>query len=203
MQPSPMPPVQASLTGSYTGQTNQSYDLTTEGTLDWAVWGLNTLKTPQDLNHKADVQQQISNFTVVGHSTVQRTSYSSNSYLGYIKWSDGRPEATAPQQVSGVYVTGIDNGFSITIPASTTPKTLKLYIGANLAHGELTASLDGQRYYDATLDMTHDPNSSQGAGIYTLVFNGSAPNQALTVTYTAIATNGSNGYVLLEAATLQ
>ena len=43
-----------------------------------------------------------------------------------------------------------------------------------------------------------DPDVGQ-----TLVFSSSAPNQALTVTYTAAATNGNNGYVLLQAATLQ
>src|SRR6266849_5781158 len=52
-------PVQSSLTGNYVGQ-NQTYNLTTEGTLDWSDWGLNT---PQDVNHKANVQQQISNFS--------------------------------------------------------------------------------------------------------------------------------------------
>jgi serine/threonine protein kinase len=191
-------PVQTSLTGTYVEQTNQTYNLTADGTLDWADWGLNT---PQDFNHKANAPRQISNFTVIGNCTVQRASYSSNSY---IEWFDGEPNtAAAPQQASGVYVTGTNNGFSITVPASTTPRTLKLYIGANLAHGALTASLDGQTYTDATLDMTHDPNSTQGAGIYTLVFNGNAPNQVLTVTYKAIATNGDNGYVLLQAATLQ
>ena len=35
------------------------------------------------------------------------------------------------------------------------------------------------------------------------VFNGSASNQMLTVTYTAMETNGSNNYVMLQAATLQ
>ena len=191
-------PVQASLIGSYVEQTNQTYNLTADGTLDWVDWGLNT---PQDLNHKANAPRQISNFTVIGNCPVQRASYSSNSY---IEWFDGTPEtAAAPQQASGVYVTGANNGFSITVPASTTPETLKLYVGANLAHGKLTASLDGKTFSDATLDMTHDPNSTQGAGIYTLVFNGSAPNQVLTVTYTAVATNGNNGNVLLQAATLQ
>jgi serine/threonine protein kinase len=191
-------PVQSSLTYSYAQQTNQTYNLTTDGTLDWVDWGLNT---PQDLNHKANGPRQISNFTVIGNGTVQRASYSSNSY---IEWFDGTPEtAAAPQQAPGVYVAGVNNGFSITVPASTTRKTLKLYVGANLAHGKLTASLDGQPISDATLDTTHDPNNTQGAGIYTLVFNGSAPDQVLTVTYTAIATNGNNGYVLLQAATLQ
>ena len=196
----PMPtvqPVQTSLTGNYAVQ-NQTYNLTTEGTIDWSDWGLNT---PQDVNHKANVQQQISNFTVIGNATVQRDSYYSNSN---IEWFDGTPQSgTALSQTWGVCVTGINNGFSITVSANTKPRTLRIYVGAKLAHGKLTASLDGKTYTDATLDMTHDPNSTQANGVYTLVFNGSASNQMLTVTYTATETNGSNNYVMLQAATLQ
>ena len=196
----PMPtvqPVQTSLTGNYAVQ-NQTYNLTTEGTIDWSDWGLNT---PQDVNHKANVQQQISNFTVIGNATVQRDSYYSNSN---IEWFDGTPQSgTALSQTWGVCVTGINNGFSITVSANTKPRTLRIYVGAKLAHGKLTASLDGKTYTDATLDMTHDPNSTQANGVYTLAFNGSASNQMLTVTYTATETNGSNNYVMLQAATLQ
>jgi hypothetical protein len=76
-------------------------------------------------------------------------------------------------------------------------------VGAKLAQGEFTASLDGKTYTDATLDMTHDPNSTQANSIYTVVFNGNAANQALTVTYKAKAINGSNSYVMLQAATLE
>jgi hypothetical protein len=191
------PPVQASLTGNY-AQQNQAHSLTNEGTLDWINWGINT---PQDVNHKANVQRQINNFTVIGNCTVQRDSYYANSN---IEWFDGIPQPdTASSQTWGVYVTGIHNGFSITVPASTTPRTLRVYVGAKLAQGEFTASLDDKIYRDATLDMTHDPNSTQANSIYTVVFNGNAANQALTVTYTAMATNGSNSYVMLQAATLQ
>src|SRR5262249_24753313 len=156
---------EVSLTGNYTEQ-NQSYNLTNEGTVDWIAWGL---KTPQDVNHKANVEQQISNFTAIGNCTVQRDSYTSNST---IEWFDGtpQPDNALQQQTTGFYVTGINNGFSITVPASTTPRTLRIYVGAKLAHGEFTASLDGKTYTDATLDMTHDPNSTQASGIYTVVF---------------------------------
>jgi serine/threonine protein kinase len=189
--------VQPSLTVSYAPQ-NQTYNLTNEGTLDWIDWGLNT---PQDVNRKANVQQHISNFTIIGSCTVQRDSYYSNSN---IEWFDGTPQPdTASSQTWGIYVTGINNGFSLTVPASTTPRTLRIYVGAKLARGEFTASLDGKILTDATLDMRDDPNSTQANSIYTVVFNGNAANQVLTVRYTAMATNGSDSYVMLQAATLQ
>lgn len=191
------PPVQASLTGNY-AQQNQAYNLTNEGTLDWIDWGLHTA---QDVNHKANVQQQISNFAVTGNCLVQRDSYYANSN---IEWFDGIPQPdTASSQTWGVYVTGLNNGFSITVPASTTSRTLRVYVGAKLAQGEFTASLDGKTYTDATLDMTHDPTSTQANSIYTVVFNGNTAHQLLTVTYKTMATNGSNSYVMLQAATLQ
>jgi serine/threonine protein kinase len=189
--------VQPSLSVSYAPQ-NQTYSLTNEGTLDWIDWGLNT---PQDVNRKANVQQQISNFTLIGNCTVQRDSYYSNSN---IEWFDGTPQPdTASSQTWGIYVTGINNGFSLTVPANTTQRTLRLYVGAKLARGKLTVSLDGKTFTDATLDMRDDPNSSQANSVYTVVFNGNAANQVLTVRYTVMATNGSDSYVMLQAATLQ
>jgi serine/threonine protein kinase len=189
-------PVQPSLSVSYAPQ-NQTYNLTNEGTLDWIDWGLNT---PQDVNREAHVQQQISNFTLIGNCTVQRDSYYSNSN---IEWFDGTPQPdTALSQTWGTYVTGINNGFSLTVPATTTPRTLQVYVGAKLAQGKFTVSLDGKTFTDATLDMRDDPNSAQANSIYTVVFNGSAANQVLTVRYTVMATNGSDSYVMLQAATL-
>src|SRR5260370_17151390 len=105
----PMPtvqPVQTSLTGNYAVQ-NQTYNLTTEGTIDWSDWGLNT---PQDVNHKANVQQQISNFTVIGNATVQRDSYYSNSN---IEWFDGTPQSgTRLSETWGGCVTGTKKVFT-------------------------------------------------------------------------------------------
>ncbi len=39
--------------------------------------------------------------------------------------------------------------------------------------------------------------------IYTLTFSSDLPDQVLTVKYTVQTSNASNGYVMLEAATLQ
>jgi serine/threonine protein kinase len=255
---------QTSLTGSYAEQTNQIYNLTSEGTLDWIDWGLNG---PGDVNHKLGVQQQINTFNIIGNdnsnksgtaslgignnngygpggygpggygpggygnngydpnssnryytpngygsstsnntsngsttSGVQRASYASNAKLW---WSDGTPVMAArPQQASGIYVPGINHGFTFNVPASTTPRTLRVYLGVNGARGEFTASLNGKAYIDETLNAAYDPKGPQAAGIYTLVFNSTVPDQALTVTYTAITTDGSNGYAMLQAATL-
>ncbi|HEY4035099.1 MAG TPA: serine/threonine-protein kinase [Ktedonobacteraceae bacterium] len=193
-------PVQASLTGSYAEQS-QIYDLSTEGKIDWIDWGL---KMPGDVNRRNGSQPQISTFVVIRNgqtSIIQRASYNASAKLW---WFDGTPTMMAqPQQASGVYVTGISAGFSLTVPTSTTSRTLRVYVGANGARGKFTASLNGKTYVDETLSTAYNSNGPQANGIYTLVFSSSVPNQVLTVTYTAMTTDTSNGYVLLQAATLQ
>ncbi len=190
------PAVQTHLTCSYAEQTGNVYDLTNEGTLDWTQWGLNA---PGDVNHKLAVQQQISNFTLIGNGTVQREDHYPNAYT----WSDGTPVMVAPpQQQSGVYVRGIGNGFTFTVMASTTPRTLRVYVGAAHAEGNLWAGINGRTYTDTSLDMRNDPNTADN-GIYTITFSSSLPGQVLTVKYTVKASDASQGYVMLEAATLQ
>jgi len=190
------PTIQPHLTCSYAKQTSNVYNLTNEGTLDWIQWGLNA---PEDVNHKLAVQQQISGFTLIGNGRVQRDNHYPNSYI----WSDGTPVMVAPpQQQSGVYVEGISNGFTFTVRASTTPRTLRVYVGAYHVQGDFWAGINGRSFTDTTLDTRNTPKSEDN-GIYTLTFSSSVPDQILTVKYTIKASYTSNSYVILEAATLQ
>ncbi len=188
--------IQTHLTSSYAEQTSNVYNLTNEGTLDWIQWGLNA---PEDVNHKLAVQQQISSFTLIGNGVVQRDNHYANAYT----WSDGTPVMVAPpQQPSGVYVRGIGNGFTFTVAASTTPRTLRVYLGAAHAEGHFWAGINGRTITDTTLDMRNNPNIADN-GIYTVTFSSSVPDQLVMVKYTVRASDASNGYVMLEAATLE
>lgn len=195
----PVPPLLISLTGSYADQTNQVYNLTPEGTLDWVHWGLRTVG---EVDRKSNVQPQISSYSLIGSGTAQRDTSYSSAY----DWSDGTPVANAnvgSDKPSGVYVTGLDNGFEINVLTSTTPRTLRVYIGVYRARGKLTASLGGKIYQDASLDMIGSSDSPANNGIYTLVFSSSVPNQILTVQYTVMASERSSGFVSLQSTTLQ
>jgi len=195
----PIPPLLISLTGSYADQTNQVYNLTPEGTLDWVHWGL---KTVGEVDRKSNMQPQISSYSLIGSGMAQRDTYYSSAY----DWSDGTPVTNVnvgSDKPSGVYVTGLNNGFEINVLTSTTPRTLRVYIGAYKARGKLTASLGGKIYQDASLDMIGSSDSLANNGIYTLVFSSSVPNQILTVQYTVMASEGSSGFVSLQSATLQ
>ena len=106
--------------------------LTPEGTLDWTHWGLSTSAS---FDHKAGVAQSISNFSVIGSASANRYGNNSSGFT----WTDGTPTVTATGSTTGLYVSGQNNGFRITVPADTTAKTLRVYVG--LAH---TRTHDGR-----------------------------------------------------------
>jgi serine/threonine protein kinase len=192
--PTPTPVPRTNLVCPYQ-EFNQYTNLTREGTLDWEQWGL---KKATDVNHKAGVKPQISNVTLLGHHG--RITSDHTSPISFT-WSDGTPTKSVNRSTGAIYVTGPPNtGFSITVPASTTPRTLRLYVGANLARGLFFASLGGITCKDASLDMTHDPTKTVDNAVYTITYSTNLPNQKLTIDYTEMESNG--GYVLLEAAAL-
>src|SRR5262249_6238018 len=57
-------------------------NLSVEGTLDWAHWGLTRVSS---FNHKAAVPPQISNFTRLGTAATQRLNCCADTF----SWTDG------------------------------------------------------------------------------------------------------------------
>jgi hypothetical protein len=177
--------------------TLTNVDLTMEGTIDWAEWGMTTAT---DFNHKATGGGKIANATVTTATTVYGYG---NNYMGRgndgFTWTDGTPTAMQPSpQYSGIYVAGQGKGLSTTVPAGTTTRTLRLYVGAYNATGTLTAHLsDGSApdYTDGSLGNT----STSWAGVYTLVFRSIDPNATLNVRWVQ---NTVGGDVNWSAASL-
>src|SRR2546428_515494 len=112
-------------------------NLTAEGALDWVQWGL---YTETSVTRKTGVTNQIGDFSVVGKRGFVQAYQFADNFNGY-SWVDGTPTATVSNTTTGVYVVGLLNGFDFTVPASTTQRTLKVYVGAFGAQGELLASL--------------------------------------------------------------
>ena len=169
-----------------------SVQLTTEGSADWSHWGLTQVG---DVNRKAGVTQQISTYTLVGTTAPQRYA---NNGIGFT-WTGGAPTATATASTTGIFVNGQNNGFSLSIPADTTVRTLKVYVGAFRTNGRMVAHLsDGSApdYVDTSLINSAAPTS---LGAYTFVYKAASSGQTLTVTYTE---DTSTGNVTLQAATL-
>jgi alpha-glucosidase len=172
-----------------------SANLSTEGTLDWSHWGLNSVS---DFNHKSGVSQQISNYTKIGTGSILRHADNPVSF----SWTGGTPTASATNSTTGIHDKSVvGSGFQITVPAGTTQKTLKLYVGVWKAKGKLEASLsDGSAspyvgYVDNSAGTT--------CKVFTLNFKAALANQTLTIKYTIdTAYDAANGNITWQAATL-
>jgi len=186
-----------SISSSLSTSPPSSVDLTTEGVLDWAHWGLTG---PTAFNHKGNVTQQISNVTNIGTGTVGWFADSSTT----CSWTDGTPTLTASNTALGINVNGaVGNGFEITVPADTNLRTLNVYLGVWYAQGKLEASLsDGSAptYVDTGLNN----NGGGTFGFYTINFKAGSVAQTVKVRFTMLNQYFSpNGNLAWRAATLR
>jgi hypothetical protein len=149
----------------------ETINLTAEGTLDWAHWGLSTAG---DFDHRSGAAVQISNYTPVG-SASSYNQYGNNG-LGFT-WSDGTPDAATDNSTTGIWVPGVGNGYEIRVPASATNRVLKIYLGAWQASGHFEASLsDGSApfYFDESFTAPFAANR-----VYTITY--AAPSAGSTM----------------------
>jgi hypothetical protein len=181
------------LSGSMTASL-ASVDLTAEGTMDWAHWGL-TAATSFD--HRAGVSSQISNYTTVGSAAAQRQAASPTSF----SWSGGTPTTSVTNTPTGVYMMGTGNGFQLTLPADTTKRTLKLYLGVWAAQGKLEATLSDASA-NALSDTTLINQTATSNRVYTLNYQAGSAGQTLTVRWTVQAVFNAYGNVTLQAGAL-
>jgi len=174
-----------------------SINLTNDGVVDWAHWGLNG---PSSFDHKGGVTQKISNYTKIGTGGLGWFTDCPTSF----SWTDGTPIATAPNTTTGVNANGsVANGFEMTVPAETNLRTLKLYVGVWYAQGRLEASMSDGTAVTLT-DTSLNNNGGASFGLYTINFKAGSTGQTLKVRFTILNQYFSpNGNVAWEAATLQ
>ncbi|MEO7003762.1 MAG: hypothetical protein ABI068_18170 [Ktedonobacterales bacterium] len=175
--------------------TPASVNLTSEGAKDWAHWGL---QSASDFDHKAS-GGAISDFTSVGSPYVVRYA---TSAIGF-SWSDGAPTGSATHTTTELFFIGEHSGFTFSVPADRTLRTLRIYVAVYAAHGQLQATLSNSSlapYANAAID-TSSATSSTNA-VYTIVFRSRSPNQRLTIQFTTLSAHNFLGSVGLQSATL-
>ncbi|MCX7709740.1 MAG: stalk domain-containing protein [Clostridia bacterium] len=188
----------SALTGTLSGSAAApaySVNLSNEGTKDWAHWGFDG---ESKFNHKNGVTQQIGNYSRIGSGSVNW--FADNPVL--FSWTGGTPNDTVSNSGTGIYVTREGNGFQLTVPADTTQKTLRLYLGAWKAKGKVTATLsDGSATeYNSYIDSS----SGTTCKVISINFKAASSSQTLTVKYVIDqAYDSSYGNITLQAATLQ
>jgi hypothetical protein len=176
-------------------------DLTSEGKIDWVHWGLHTDST---LNRKAGVAPLIDDFVRQDASNGFSYIYQyADNYNGY-SWSDGVPETAVTNTPTGVWAYGtptIGSGFLFTVPADTTPRTLKAYVGVYAGVGRIEVSLSdtsAPTYVNATLT-----NIRNGPGrVYTIDYAADSPGQSLIVRWILSSPREAAANVTLQAAAL-
>jgi hypothetical protein len=180
-------------------------NLTAEGTQDWGHWGLSTAVSLSNAgkDRKNIANGQISDVVILGADNLQRVT----DFATTASWSDGTPTASATDTPSAVQMYKwwtLNTGFRLTVPASTTQRTLKLYCGTGNATGQLKATLSDNSAPAVTVTHTGQSYRSKD-GVYTIVFRAGGANQTLTVEFTATANLGSYSpsATRLSAATLQ
>lgn len=187
------------LTGSVTSPTPAA-DLTAEGTVDWAHWGLTN---GASFDRKAGVAQRISNVTPINATTNAFLHYG-DDFTSY-SWSDGTPTASESGSTTGIFIYGTNNpavGFSLTVPATNTPRRLKLYVGLYSGQARLDAWLSDWSalpYSDSSLSVAYQ----NGYAIYSIVFASTNAGATLNVTWTSVQLFDANyGNITWQAATL-
>jgi len=190
------------LTGSFVAiPQGTSVDLTIFGPIDWVHWGL---YTETSLDRKAGVTPLISDFTVLyatnGYAFVYQFA---DNYNGY-SWSDGTPTLSVTNTTTGVWAYGVPtmgSGFQFTVPADTTLRTLKVYVGTFAARGRFEASLsdNSASAYSSTalVNMGNGPS-----GVYSISYAAQSAGQTLTIKWTLAMGTRADANVTLQAAAL-
>ncbi|HST41327.1 MAG TPA: hypothetical protein VLK58_17550, partial [Conexibacter sp.] len=193
--PLPSSSCATNLCGSLTTASGGTVDLTATGTADWAHWGTSSATS---FDHKSGAGL-ISDRTAVGSGTITRYA---NNAIGY-SWSGGTPTASATASTTGIYVTGVGNGFRFTVPADTTARRLLVHVGAWEARGRLVATLSDGSASSYTSTSLSAGSGSSANGTFALAYRAARAGQTLTVTWTVDSTVTSNGNVTLQSAALQ
>jgi len=175
-----------------TGGVPGTVDLTAEGTRDWVHWAEeSTFSLERDKNGGFAILE--------GTPSAPRFRHALSPSL--FKWTGGDPVDHSDGTTTGIRTCGAGNGFTISAPAATSNRTLRLYVGVLAAKGKLSASLTaGSATASATLEQR---GGTFDAAVFTLTYR--APKAAkinLSWTTTQAFGNGCGG-VALEAATLR
>lgn len=181
------------LAGTLSASVNTATgNLSAAGTTDWVYW---RTAVPSGTDRKATGGNLISSYSAIGTGV---SSYTDDPRA--LNWNDGAPDtsfAETPGSGSGLYISGIQNGFSIRVPADTALRALTVYVGGLNSAGTFTAHLSDRSAADYT--DTTPAATGQYDRSYTIAYSANSPGQTLTITWTMASGAGN---VALSAAAL-
>jgi alpha-tubulin suppressor-like RCC1 family protein len=172
-------------------------NVTGEGKLDWAIWGAAATTTAT----QKKIMNSIASVTQIGGGAISTFSQTSPSFA----WTlDGPTASHTGTQAKGIQVSTTNGGFAINVNATTSARTLKLYVGLNNADGKLDATMsDGT---SPTQTVTVSSSAGTTNRVFTITFAGTAPTPATSPSPTLSLSwtkTGGSGNIRLLGATLQ
>ena len=167
--------------------------LDAEGPADWVHWGL---YTENSFNRKRGVVPLLNNATVSGDAA-NPFADNANTYT----WADGTPTPAMTNTPTGIYVVGSHNEFHLEAPAGLATNTLKVFVGAYGARGQLLAYLDDFST-PVVADFSVNNPFNGPSTVYTLRYAATAPDKILHVRFLVDTDFSGDGNVTLQAAAL-
>ncbi len=155
-----------------------------------------SLETEWRNDNDTTVDQTISSSTNRGCAVIGIEIKAVAAGTTHVSWTDGTPLLSSSNNTSGVYIAGVGSGFSITVPADKTTKTLKVYVGGFNSAGTFTAHLSDNSasdFVDATTLI-----GGQYSRNYTLTYTAGSDDQNLTITW--VQSSGAGNVALIGAA---
>ncbi len=190
----PDPPTVPYLTVAI-GAPSISVSLTSEGSLDWAHWGLSDAAS---YNHKAGVMSQLLDFKPSGSATPVRYLDGPTTF----NWSDGTPSASGVTN-DGTSWKGVGQGFELTVAAALKVRRLRVYLGVFDGTGQMKAALS-----DPRANAVGDDRFTSNSGMWSLQVvnidygNADKPDTTMTVSWKLDAAPGQQSAVSITALTL-
>ena len=167
-------------------------DLSGEGSRDWVHWGE---QSTFSLERRADGDFQI----LEGAPTAPRFRHGFSRER--FSWNGGSPVASSDGTPTGIRTCGKDNGFTISAPAGTATRTLKLYVGALASRGKLTAKLS---VGSASAGSTFEERSNNlDTAVFVITYRAPKNGKINLSWITEESFSRDCGGVALEAATLR
>ncbi len=160
--------------------------------IDWIKWG--TDPNPNVFVRKTGETKVIPNFVKLGSGELERYTDSKITW----SWTDGDPTDSENDDRTGIRTVNKGTGFSFTLPADQTARTLKLYVGGWDSTAELTAALSDNSALPFTIQKTHSAGGDT-SNTYAITYRAAAAGQTLTVNWQMVE---GKGECTLQAVTL-
>ncbi|WP_052359455.1 hypothetical protein [Actinoplanes friuliensis] len=190
-KPTKAPPDQGSVKVVRAGVPNR-VDLSGEGSRDWVHWGE---QSTFSLERRSD-----GDFAILeGAPTAPRFRHGFSPER--FSWNGGSPVGSSDGTPTGIRTCGKGNGFTISAPATTSNRTLKLYVGALAGRGKLTAKLStGSASATGTFE---ERSNNLDTAVFVITYRAPKNGKINLSWITDAAFDDDCGGVALEAATLR